>query len=259
MKARFPSGRVTFAAAAVLLLTLVISPCSAKADTVFSIGLNVGNTGTGGISGFPKDFGSITIDMGGTGTNQSSVTVTVHMFNTGANGYQYLIGKNDALGLNTVGGHATASGITATTSSRAIGFTTSGFSGLGSGGTGNMDGFGSYNSGLDGPSSNGDAAEDITFTLTKSSGTWTDASHVLTANSGGYLVAAHVIVIATNSLDKYSASTAATATGFGANGNGAPPLDPVPEFSSGILMCLMLGGSGGLYRIRRFFAKPAAA
>jgi hypothetical protein len=58
------------------------------------------------------------------------------------------------------------------------------------------------------------ASRSITFTLTKSSGTWSSDANVLTANANGALVAAHIFVAAFPA----NAKQGALATGFAANG-----------------------------------------
>jgi len=115
-------------------------------------------------------------------------------------------------------------------------------------GSGNEDGFGSFNLKF-----NTDTAHDyrlltVTFELTNLSGTWADDKAVLIANSDGHRVAAHVFVYSTDPLN-------ADATGF-ATDSGKEGGAEVPAPPSVILLGLgVLGvGFGSRWRRRQVLA-----
>jgi hypothetical protein len=110
-------------------------------------------------------------------------------------------------------------------------------------GSGNIDGFGSFNFTLADFDGYTHAVTTITFTLTATgSTTWADTSSVLTPNSGGSMAAAHVYPCADTGCDP---NGGALETGFAANGQHAPEPASIALFGSGLL------GLAGLVRRRR--------
>jgi filamentous hemagglutinin len=156
----------------------------------------------GAIAAFPAPYGSVTVNLDAT---QTIATIT---FTAAAHGgFQYLFGDGGTAAVN-VNGAFTLGPITGTQLS---GFTVASYS---QGPAGNEDGFGSFNLTINSMGGYTQASNSITFTLTKSSGTWSSAANVLTANANGALVAAHIFVAAFPA----NAKQGALATGFAANG-----------------------------------------
>ena len=114
-----------------------------------------------------------------------------------------------------------------------------------------MDGFGVLNQTINSFDGFTHSSDNISFTLTNTSGTWADASSVLTPNDKGFSVAAHIFVTSFPA----DANNGAIATGFAANGPGG---NVVPEPSS---LALGLIGLGGLavMGLRRFRGRSAIA
>jgi hypothetical protein len=135
--------------------------------------------------------------------NTASITFTAA--NTAS--YQYLFGDGGSVAVN-VNGAFTLGAITGT---QLPGFGPTTYS---NGGAGNEDGFGSFNLSINSNGGYTTASNSITFTLTKTSGTWSSAANVLTANANGALVGAHIFVAAFPANVKQGA----LATGFAANG-----------------------------------------
>jgi hypothetical protein len=68
-------------------------------------------------------------------------------------------------------------------------------------GSGNQDGFGSYNFTFDLSGGYASTANSVSFVLTNLSGTWGSAADVLTGNNKNNLVAAHIFVCGSSPCD----------------------------------------------------------
>jgi hypothetical protein len=109
------------------------------------------------------------------------------------------------------------------------------------GGSGNMDGFGSFNEGISSFDGFAHSSDLISFTLNNLTGTWASANSVLTGNNKGNLAAAHIFVTALPA----NASNGASVTGF-ATGNG----ESVPD--GGATVMLLGTALGALGMARRY-------
>ena len=96
-------------------------------------------------------------------------------------------------------------------SNAGTGFTPGPFS---DGGSGNQDGFGSFNQKVDDFDGYTHTANSLQFLLTNVSGTWASAADVLTPNASGYVAAAHVFVADCATAASCDAGTGALTSGF---------------------------------------------
>jgi hypothetical protein len=120
-------------------------------------------------------------------------------------------------------------------------------------GAGREDGFGQFNQRIKNFDSFKHAANEIFFTLTNNTGTWSDAKNVLAKNSSGWIAAAHIAVTSTG-----NRSDGALETGYVAGDGSVPPTQgpSAPEPASLLLFGGLFGGLGllGLRRRRRSLA-----
>jgi VPDSG-CTERM motif len=197
--------------AAVLIAIAGLGFQQAKADSV-TYTLGTGNDPALG-SG---PFGTVQVSLDSTGF---IATVTF----TAASGYLFVDGGAVAVNVN---GPYTVSAYTVTPVTA---------NPVTSDGSGQEDGFGTFNQvGSQANSSKG--ASTVTFTLTNTSGTpWAGAGQVLTANNDGWLVAAHIQI--------------ATGPSQGVTGFAAGPTQ-VPD--GGTTVMLLGAALGGLGLMRRF-------
>jgi hypothetical protein len=191
---------VVIACAALMVFT--VQP--AKAD---SITFNLSN-GNSAISGFTGPYASVLVNR------TSTTTATITFTSLTNSGNIYLFGATGCVAVNV---NATAFTLGAITGSNGgTGFTSGPYS---DGGSGNEDGFGSFNQTIDSFDGFTHSADSISLALTDVLGTWASASDVLAANSNGFLAAAHIFVTESPA----NASNTALATGYAANGPGTVP------------------------------------
>ncbi len=171
----------------------------AKADSI-TFDLTTGNSA---ISGFTGPYASVLVNR------TSATTATITFTSLTADGNIYLLGDGGSVAVNVNAASFTLGPITG--SNAGTGFTPGPYS---DGGSGNEDGFGSFNQTINSFDGYTHSSDSISFSLTDTSGTWASAMAVLLANSGGSLAAAHIFVTA----DPANGSNGALATGFAANG-----------------------------------------
>jgi hypothetical protein len=216
--------------AAAVLVGLGARP--ARADMIFY------NLTTYNVSGFTGPFAEVTVNL----TSPTTAKITFDSLQNG--GYTYLFHSQGAAGINT-NGAATISNITATNAFSVLGFSTPVAS---DGGSGTEDGFGNFSNTITLDDGFQHSASEISFTLTKSSGTWSSAADVTAINNKG-----HILVAQIGPWDGIFADGFAP-TGYADSAvqtnNGPPPLigtAPVPP--SGIL--LGMGAIALLWTLRR--------
>jgi hypothetical protein len=175
---------------------------TAPADTLYS--LSVPNPG---ISAFTGPYANVDVHL----TDATHATITFDALANG--GHQYLLGAEGAAGVN-VAGNFTLTSITGSNSF--AGFTPGPYS---DGGSGNEDGFGSFNQTINSFDGYTHSSTEIILSLALLSGTWADSSSVLTPNDSGFVAAAHIFVCATTTC---STGVDALSTGFATNGVAVP-------------------------------------
>jgi len=176
----------------------------ASADTVYYL-----TAGNSAISGYTGPYAKVDVDL------TSSTTATITFTSLTNAGNIYLMGATSAVDVNVNATSWTLGTVTGTNAG--TGFTPGSYS---NGGSKNADGFGSFNQTIVSFDGFTHSADNITFTLTDTSGTWGSSSNVLTPNADGDYVAAHILVTSYPA----DASNSNPATGYAA-GNTAVPLD----------------------------------
>lgn len=211
-------------AAVALLLTLSGALSAARADTInYQIAL-----GNPAVSSYTGPYADVLVDR--TSTTTAQIT-----FTSLSNGFQtFLLGAVGAAGVNVNAGSWTIGGYSV--SNAGIGFSPGPLS---DGGSGNEDGFGSFNQLVDSFDGYTHSASLIQFTLTNTSGTWASASSVLAPNASGNPVAAHIFVADCATASACDAGVGALATGYAT---------VVPEPST---LSLVLFGASLLAAVRR--------
>jgi len=204
-------GFIGFSTAAAIMALALLAP-AAQAD-VFTSTLNVPNSA---ISGFPGPYGTLTI------TTTSPTTATV-LFTANSG---FLFGDGGSVDLQVNAASFTETNVVLTGAS-GTGFNTPSCTMGGAAcpaGSGQVDGFGVFNLTNNLYDGFTNAASQISFTLTNTSGTWANAASVVTLNANLFDAAAHIFVCATAAC----ASTAggAIATGFAGEGPGVPVSSP---------------------------------
>ena len=205
-------------AATLLLAALGTTP----AHAVYSFDLVAGNAA---ISGYAGPYANVAVDL----TSSTTADVTFTSLTNGGN--IYLMGDGGSVAVNVNATSWTLSSITG--SNAGTGFTPG--TPYSNGGSGNEDGFGSFNQKIDSFDGFTHSSDKISFTLTDTSGTWASATDVLAPNAGGFMAAAHIFVT-TSPAD---ASNTALATGYAAN---------VPEADSYAMLLAGLGLVGFVAR-----------
>ena len=214
---------------AILLAVAALGLQQANA-TAFTSFINVGNEALNGFSG---PFAKVGITL----VNSTTATVTFTSLTNSGN--IYLMGGVNAVVLNV----------------NAVSFSTSGFSGLNAGtgfqpgpftntGAGNVSQFGTFNLTIKSFDGFGHSSDQITFTLTNTSGSWGTANDVLAFNADGFDAGAHIFVT-TSPAD---AANSALVTGFAGEGQ-----QQVPD--GGTTVMLLGTALGSLGMARRFLKK----
>jgi hypothetical protein len=207
MKAKFLLAPII-----IMLLLLVAGVVPASADSITYI-ITAPNTALSCCTG---PYATVTVTL----TSSTTADVTFNSLTNG--GFTYLMAGNSAAAVNV---NASSFSVSSIAGSNSFG----GFSAssLSNGGSGNADGFGTFNLNLNAFDGFNHSSTTISFTLTDTSGTWASAADVLANNANGSLAAIHGFACAA----PCTVTEGAFATGYAAQ---------VPEPSS----LLLLGGSG---------------
>jgi len=190
--------------------------------------------GNPAISGFTGPYAHVVVDR----TDTTHATITFTSLTNGAN--IYLMGDGGTVGVNVNASSWTLGGLSA--SNAGTNFKPAMLS---DGGSGNEDGFGSFNQTINSFDGFTHSSNTVSFSLTNTSAIslWTDAASVLIANANGNLAAAHIFVttIPANGHNK------ALATGFASNGT--------PSVPDGGATVMLLGVALGAFGMARRFLK----
>jgi len=195
---------------------LSLGPTSAFADAIV---YNL-TTPNSDLSSFTGPYEQVTVNR----TDATHATITFDSLTNG--GDIYLMGANGAVGANVNGAFTLG---TISGSNSLSGFTPGPWS---NGGANNEDGFGSFSLTIDSFDGFTHSSTEISFLLTKSSGSWLSAADVLTPNASGQILAAHAFACAQPGC---SSTSGAAATGYVSH---AVSTVPEPKTTS----LLLIGG-----------------
>ena len=198
-------NRITTISALAFLLTLGAS--SAFADI---ISFNLTTPNVVGLDCCTGPYATVTVNR----ADANDATVTFDSLTNG--GFLYLMAGNSAADLNVNGAFTLGS---ATGTNSISGFTPGPYS---NGGSGNVNGFGTFNLNINSFDGFQHSATEIVIGLSNTTGLWTSASNVLAANGNGSTAAIHGFACS-QAGSGCSTSTGAFATGYASNGAEVTP------------------------------------
>jgi len=201
-----------------------------KAD---AISINVGNNQLTN-AGFTGPYATVNVVLND--STHATVTFTSATQTIGSNTYVYLMGDGASAAVKVNATSWTISNITGSNAYTGVpAFTPGPFS---DGGSGNVDGFGTFNQTVNSFDGFTHSSSTISFTLTNTGGTWGSAAAVLNGNPS---VAAHIFV---GLIDANGVVQNTTITGFASSG-GTPT---VPDGGTTVMLLGMALGALGMVR-----------
>jgi hypothetical protein len=219
-------GKIAYIAA-LLIAAACVGLQQAKADLV-TYYLSQGNPG---ISGYTGSYATTTVNR----TDSTHATITFTSLTIGGN--IYLMGDRASVAVNVNAASWTLGTIKGLNSGTR--FTPGPYS---NGGSADVDGFGVLNQTINSFNGFMHSSSAIRFTLTNTSGTWSNAMQVLAANAQGAFAAAHIFVH-TFAAASPNAHNGALAIGFAANDG-----SQVPDGGATVMLLGMALGALGVAR-----------
>lgn len=202
-----------------ILGALSLVAASAKADLI-TYSLDNGNSDIN--PGYAPPYGTVQVDL----TDPTHATITFSSDVIGGN--IYLFGGAQCVDVNVNATSWMLSPVVGNNSG--TGFSASSLS---DGGSGNVDGRGSFDQTIDAFDGYTHSSDTVTFTLTDTSGTWASASSVLATNSNGNYAAAHIFVTSSPA----NAANGALVTGYAGSDTSITPLTgSVPDGGSTVIL-----------------------
>jgi hypothetical protein len=222
-----------------LALALVLAATFGSGKVVADSLSFVLNTPNSDVVGYPAPFIKVTINLA---SDQKNATVTFDsLTSTGskppnAGTYTYLMVDGGSAGVNVNAKSWTVSNLAGTKLNNTFANPV-----LSNAGAGREDGFGQFNQTFKNLDSFKNAANEITFKLTNTGGTWSSANNVLVKTSSGWVAAAHVAVTKTG-----NQADGALTTGYVAGDGTAPPPPQGPSAPEPASIALLAGLFAGL-------------
>jgi hypothetical protein len=163
-------------------------------------------------SGFPSPYGTVNVSLSGS-TATFTFTAATNS-SSGGDSFVYAFVDSSSAGLSVNSTNFTYNNDASLTQAS---FAPHSPSVASTGNLGNVDGWGSFNFGINLQDGSGSAAASITFSITDNTSSWVHATDVLTGNNDGNLVVAHVVPF-----DNTTQTLFGNNTGFATNGPSAP-------------------------------------
>ncbi len=215
----------------------LLSTRPAAADYFFTL-----NHANSQLSGAPGPYGTVDVTL--LDSTHAKIVVTAGS----AGGDYFTFGAHGTLGLNVNGTATVVGGFSSIVGTQpGVGTPSSGAGPYSDGGTGNVDGQGTFNLIVDSFDGAAHSSKTMTFTIQDTSGTWSSSANVLMPNSSGQSIVAHVFV-----WDNSGYSGSAIVTGYsGGVPTGTSTVVPEPSTLALALGGLSTLGLGGLWRRRK--------
>lgn len=216
---------------------------TASADLIFTL-----DTGNSAISGNTGPYAQVTVHL----VDSTNATITFDSLCTGGvalgdpgctSNDVFLMGDGSTVAVNVNATSFTLGSITGTNTG--TGFTSP--PPYSDGGSGNVNGFGTFNQTINSFDGFTHSSDEVSFALTNTGGTWADVNSVLAENSNGALAAAHIFVTAFPA----NAANGAIVTGFAAGNGTLIPPEEIPEPGILALLSVALLGMGFIAMRRR--------